>query len=102
MSPPPEPPPSKPASKPKGSRPILAILLSLAGLGAVLGWVVWGLVAAWNGAGQANPGSHLTAHGWAALVIAFVMVCVVGGGLMGLAFYSARKGYDDRVSNRDE
>jgi hypothetical protein len=102
MSPPPEAPAPEPPPKPKAGGQILAIVLSLVGLGVVLGWVVWGLIAAWNGAGAANPGSHLTGHGWAALIIAFVMVCLVGGGLMGLAFYSARKGYDDRVSNREE
>jgi MFS family permease len=97
MSPPPEAPPPK-----KGAGGLIAILLSLMGLGAVLGAVIWGLIAAWNGAGEANPESHLTAHGWAALIIAFVMVIIVGGGLMWLAFYSSRKGYDDRVSNREE
>ena len=81
---------------------MIAILLSLMGLGAVLGAVIWGLIAAWNGASAANPESHVTAHGWAALIIAFVMVIIVGGGLMWLAFYSSRKGYDDRVSNREE
>jgi MFS family permease len=96
------PPPETPAPKPKGAGGMIAILLSLMGLGAVLGAVIWGLIAAWHGAGEANPGARLTAHGWAALILAFVMVCIVGGGLMWLAFYSARKGYDDRVSNRDE
>ena len=89
--------------KPKGAGQHDRILLSLMGLGAVLGAVIWGLIAAWHGAGEANPGSRpLTAHGWAALILAFVMVIIIGGGLMWLAFYSARKGYDDRVSNRDE
>lgn len=98
MSPPAEVPPPKP----KGVGGLIAILLSLMALGGALGAVIWGLIAAWNDADQANPGSRLTTHGWAALIIAFVMVCIVGGGLMWLAFYSARKGYDDRVSNRDE
>lgn len=34
-------------------------------------------------------------HGWLAMAIALVGVSVVGGGLMWLAFYSARSGWDD-------
>jgi hypothetical protein len=92
----------EPAEPGKNGRFLAVVLVSLL-VGAVLiGLSVWGFIAAWNGAGEANPTSRLTAHGWAALTIAFVMVIVVGGGLMWLAFYSARKGYDDRVSTRDE
>jgi hypothetical protein len=92
----------EPEPKPKGVSRFLWPILALAAAAVVLGLCVWGLIAAWNGAEAANPTSHFTAHGWAALIIAFVMVIVVGGGLMWLAFYSARKGYDDRVAGREE
>jgi hypothetical protein len=93
---------SEPEPKPRSAWRILGPVLSLAGAAVVLGLCIWGLIAAWTGAAAANPSSHVTAHGWAALIIAFVMVIVVGGGLMGLAFYSARKGYDDRVGGHEE
>ena len=37
----------------------------------------------------------ITLHGWLALAIALVGTSVVGGGLMWLAFYSSRSGWDD-------
>jgi hypothetical protein len=98
MSPLDDDPPRKAAAK----GPALGLVLALAGAAVVLGLCVWGAIAAWNGAAAANPTSHITGHGWAALAIAFVMVIVVGGGLMWLAFYSARKGYDDRVAGPEE
>ena len=39
--------------------------------------------------------SGITLHGWIALAVALVGTSVVGGGLMWLAFYSARAGWDD-------
>jgi heme/copper-type cytochrome/quinol oxidase subunit 2 len=81
---------------------LLWALAGLAGGAAALGFCVWAAIAAWNNADSANPDSQITGHGWAALIIAFVMVIVVGGGLMWLAFYSARKGYDDRVGGGEE
>jgi hypothetical protein len=42
--------------------------------------------------------SALTTHGWIALSLGTVLSLLVGGGLMALVFYSARAGYDDRVS----
>jgi hypothetical protein len=91
-------PPPQPRRKTSG----LGLLLSVAGGLVLLGLCVRGAIATWRSAEQVNPASHMTIHGWAAMIIAFVMVAVVGGGLMWLAFYSARKGYDDRVGGGED
>lgn len=41
--------------------------------------------------------SVLSLHGWIALGLGTALTLLVGGGLMALVFYSARKGYDDRI-----
>jgi hypothetical protein len=41
--------------------------------------------------------SAMSIHGWIALTLGTLLSLAVGGGLMALVFYSARKGYDDRV-----
>jgi hypothetical protein len=46
--------------------------------------------------------SKMTIHGWIALGLAFVLTGLLGGGLMFLAFYSARKGYDDNVGKDED
>jgi len=66
------------------------ILLAVV-LAAILGFAVWGLVAAWRLGGDVQ----MSVHGYIALGIAFVMTGVIGGGLMWLAFYSSRHGFDD-------
>ena len=40
--------------------------------------------------------SKMTMHGYIALAIALVLGGALGGGLMALAFYSQRKGWDDQ------
>ena len=37
----------------------------------------------------------MTAHGYIALAAGVTLSLLVGGGLMALVFFSARKGYDD-------
>jgi hypothetical protein len=39
----------------------------------------------------------MSVHGWIALGLGTFLSLAVGGGLMALVFYSARKGYDDRI-----
>jgi hypothetical protein len=39
----------------------------------------------------------MSIHGWIALGLGTFLSLAVGGGLMALVFYSARKGYDDRI-----
>lgn len=65
-------------------------LVALA-LAAVLAGLIWALFASWS-LGADTP---IGLHGWLAMAVALVGVAVVGGGLMWLAFYSARSGWDD-------
>jgi hypothetical protein len=91
-------PPAPPRRKPFWLRLALSVAAGL----VLLALCIWGMLATWRSAELANPASSMTVHGWAALIIAFVMVSAVGGGLMWLAFYSARKGYDDRIGGGEE
>jgi succinate dehydrogenase hydrophobic anchor subunit len=57
----------------------------------MLALVMWGAVSAWRLAGNAP----MSIHGWIAMGIAGVFTALLTGGLISLAFYSARNGYDD-------
>ncbi len=61
-------------------------------IGAIVGsaWM-------WNHLGDAE----MDTEGYVALVAGAVIALVVGGGLMGLVFYSSRHGYDDQAGGRD-
>jgi hypothetical protein len=39
---------------------------------------------------------------WAAMILGVLFSVVIGAGLMGLVFYSSRRGYDERASVRDQ
>jgi hypothetical protein len=54
-------------------------------------FAAWGAWASWRLAGDAP----MSIHGWIAMGIAAVFTAGLTGGLMWLAFYSARKGFDD-------
>ncbi len=43
-------------------------------------------------------GTEMSIHGWIAMWIGVVLSMALGAGLMALVFYSARRGYDDRIS----
>jgi hypothetical protein len=66
------------------------VALILAPVVALLGFVVWAFFAVWG-----LSAAKLSVHGWIAMGLAFVGVGALSGVLMWLAFYSARKGYDD-------
>ena len=72
-----------------GRRWIIAAAAALAGV-AVLAALAWAFKTVW-----ADSGVSLGLHGWIALTVALVGVTAVGGGLMWLAFYSSRAGWDD-------
>lgn len=59
-------------------------------LGGVLVAVAYVVIKDWDA-------SAMSVHGWIALGAGTVLSLLVGGGLMALVFYSARKGYDDRI-----
>ncbi len=60
-------------------------------LAAFLAFAVWAFFKLWGMAGE----TKMSIHGYIAMGLAGVLTLVVGGGLMWLAFYSSRKGYDD-------
>ena len=64
-------------------------LLTMA-LGGMLAMVMFGVLTNWDA-------SYMSVHGWIALGLGTFLSLAVGGGLMALVFYSARKGYDDRI-----
>lgn len=43
-------------------------------------------------------GTEMSIHGWIAMWIGVVLSMALGAGLMALVFYSARRGYDDRIT----
>ena len=80
------PPPRPPSSASRAS-----LLLVFGVLAAVLAFGAWAVPAAWR-LGGASP---MGVHGYVALALAVVVTAILGGGLMWLAFHSARRGYDD-------
>ncbi len=78
--------------KPKSIRPLLLLLGSL---GTILAVAVWMVVGAMSGTGQAG----MSGHGWAAMALGIVFSLALGGGLMALVFFSARRGYDDAAAS---
>ncbi len=66
----------------------LLLVAILAGMVILAGWGAW---ASWRLAGDAP----MSIHGWIAMGIAGVFTALLTGGFMWLAFYSARKGFDD-------
>jgi hypothetical protein len=43
---------------------------------------------------------QMSGHGWAAMALGILFSFIVGIGLMGLVFYSSRKGYDEPRTSR--
>jgi len=68
---------------------LIAALMMLLLLSTGVAWHVW----------SALNDISMPIHGYLALTAGVVLSLVVGGGLMALVFYSARKGYDD-LENR--
>lgn len=68
----------------------MRILVVLA-LFALLAAAVWFAVTAWERFG----GGPMPAYGYVAIAGGVLASLLVGGGLMGLVFYSSRHGYDD-------
>lgn len=60
------------------------------GLAALAGAFAW----AFQASGMMSD-TAIGLHGWIAMAIGLLGVAAVGGGLMWLAFYSARAGWDD-------
>jgi hypothetical protein len=58
---------------------------------ALLAAAVWFAVTAWERLG----GGAMPGYGYVAIAGGVLVSLLVGGGLMGLVFYSSRHGYDD-------
>jgi TRAP-type C4-dicarboxylate transport system permease small subunit len=69
---------------------ILIVIVSLVVMLALAVWAGWDVLAG-------LVGGEMSAAGWAAAIIGAVLTIGLGAGLMGLVFYSARRGYDDRA-----
>ena len=63
-------------------------------IAALIGLLVLSGAAAWRG-WSALEGTAMTAHGYIALAAGITVSLLVGGGLMALVFFSARRGHDD-------
>ena len=74
--------------RPKGG---LGVGVLIGALAALVALAVWGAWASWRLAGDAP----MSIHGWIAMAIAGLGVAALTGGLIWLAFYSAKHGYDD-------
>ncbi len=57
---------------------------------AFLGGAVWFAIYAW----RRMDGVEISTHGMIAMGLGIVVTTLVGAGLMGLVFWSSRKGYD--------
>lgn len=68
----------------------MKVFLLTLSLGGILAVVMFGTLTNWDA-------SAMSIHGWVALFLGTFVSLAVGGGLMALVFYSARKGYDDRI-----
>ena len=73
----------------KSSSALLIVVMA-----AFLAVVFWGVFRDFDGAA-------MNIHGWIALGIGAVLSLALGIGLMLLVFYSARRGYDDRIAREE-
>lgn len=77
---------------------LLPVLLLVGSLGTILVIAVAMAVGVMGGMGDTG----MSGHGWAAMGLGIVFTLGIGGGLMALVFYSARRGYDEAASSGDE
>lgn len=67
---------------------IAAVILFIV---ALVGFTLWWAVATISAVG----GFQMSGHGWFAMFLGVVVTVVLGGVLMGLTFYSSRRGHDE-------
>ncbi len=75
----------------KISRSSIAVSLVSLGLGALLLFSIWGSIVAWRMAGDVK----MSVHGYIAMALAAVFTLLFTGGFLWLAYFSARRGFDD-------
>lgn len=73
-----------------------------------LAWLLVAVVAAlaagaigWAFFAELGGASAMSVHGWIALGLGFLFSGALGGGLMWLASYSSRRGYDEEVGKEE-
>jgi hypothetical protein len=76
----------------------LGMIILVVALAALLAFSIW----AFFRLRLLADNTPMSIHGWIAMALAGVFTLAIGGGLMWLAFFSARKGYDDRARDLDE
>jgi hypothetical protein len=64
--------------------------LAIAVLGGFLVWAIWYAIHTWS----QMSGVGISTAGWIFMTLGIVVTFAVGAGLMGLVFYSSRKGRD--------
>ncbi len=74
-------------TKPPGFGTLLLVIV----LSVMVVWAGWGAWASWRLAGDVR----MSIHGWIAMGIAGFFTAALTGGFVWLAFYSARRGFDD-------
>lgn len=79
-------------------KPLRPLLLLVGALGTILVVAVTMAVSVMRGMGD----TAMSGHGWAAMALGILFTLGLGGGLMALVFYSARRGYDDAAASGDE
>ncbi len=72
-----------------GTKLLVGVLVALALL------AVWAGISGWN----LESDVEMSGHGYAAMALGVAGSLIVGIGLMGLVFYSSRKGYDERAGS---
>jgi hypothetical protein len=70
--------------------PSIGVVLGSAFLLALGALAVWGLIVTWDFAGDVK----ISIHGYIAMALGVGGTVLMAGGLIWLAYYSARKGYD--------
>ena len=68
----------------------MKIILLVVSLSGILAAALVFALAGWDS-------SSMSIHGWIALGLGTFLSLALGGGRMALTFYSARKGFDDRI-----
>ena len=68
---------------------VVAAMLGLLGLAVLFAWYVW----------SGLEGVEISLHGYVALALGVVLTFALGAGLMALAFFSQRRGFDDEAGH---
>lgn len=91
-------------SQSEGPRPDRQAMLparSIAMLGLILFVVITGAILLVTQIAPSPESGTLSGHGWTAMILGAVLTLAIGIALMGLVFFSSRRGYDDEIGRND-